>query len=332
MKKKILITGANGFIGSFLVEEALRQGYEVFAAIRKTSNVKYIKNMPVVFVYTDFSNKNNLKNQLTSIGKFDYIIHCAGITKACNKEMFETVNYKYTRNLINVLIKSNLIPTKFVYLSSLAAYGPGDEKSLIPVRSENKPNPVSYYGKSKLKTERYIRSIKNFPYLIFRPTGTYGPREKDYYIIFKNIKNHLELYIGNNEQHLSFIHVEDLSYLIINSLKNNINRKSYFVTDGKNYTAKEFNTIIKTILMKKTISILFPNFLVKNIATINQKIFCTLLKKPPTLNSDKYIELIQKNWLCDSSSIVEDFDFQPKYDLKTGVHKTIEWYKNNKLL
>lgn len=330
--KKILITGASGFIGSFLVEEALKQGFEVYAGVRETSDLSYLKDSRIKFFISDLADKYSIKLRLLEIGKFDYIIHNAGVTKTCYKKMFDLVNYQFTKNLIESLYETNHIPHKFILISSLASYGPGNEKTLSPIKETDKPKPVSLYGKSKLKTEQYIKSLDDFPYLIFRPTGVYGPREKDYFTMYKNIKNGLEIYIGTKEQHISFIYITDLVNLLISAIKSDIIRKSYFVSDLNNYTTIEFNAIIKKELNKKTISLVVPKFLVKVIAYLNEKLSCILFKKMTILNEEKYKELSQKNWLCDSSELVKDFNFKPKYDLEKGVHLAIAWNKKERLL
>jgi len=330
--KKILITGASGFIGSFLVEEAIKRNYDVFAGIRNTSKLTYLKDSRIQFFKADLANKEAIKSSLTQFGKFDFIIHNAGVTKSCSKSNFNKVNYQYTRNLIEALYETNTIPHKFIQISSLAAYGPGDEKTLKPINLTDTPSPVSYYGKSKLKTEQYIALLKDFPYLIFRPTGVYGPREKDYYVMYKSIKQGIETYVGTSDQHISFIYVKDLSCLIIDSLSSNIIGKSYFVSDLKNYTAKEFSQIIKKELNVKTLKIVFPKPIVKFIAFLSEHISCFILKSSPTLNTEKFKEISQKNWLCDSSALVKDFNFRPEYNLSKGLDETIKWYKKEKLL
>ncbi len=330
--KKILITGASGFIGSFLVEEALKQGFEVYAGIRETSDLRYLKDSRIKYFISDLADKYSIKHSLLEVGKFDYVIHNAGITKTCKKGDFEKVNYQYTKNLIEALYETNTIPQKFIQISSLAAYGPGDKKSLKPIQLTDEPKPISLYGKSKLKTEQYIKSLKDFPYLIFRPTGVYGPREKDYYVMYKSISQGLETYIGTGKQHISFIYVKDLSRLIINALDSNITGRSYFVSDLKEYTSYEFNWLIKKILNKKTITLVFPRFLVKLIAFISEKTTCSLFRKIPTLNTEKFKEISQTNWLCDSSSLIKDFNFKPEYDLSKGLDETIKWYKKENLL
>ncbi len=334
--KKILITGASGFIGSFLVEEALKRDYKVFAGVRSSSKRTYLSDNRIVFFESELSDRNvlteNLKKYKKIYGRFDYIIHNAGITKSCRKEDFEIVNFKYTKNVINALIASDSIPDKFIYMSSLAAYGPGDAHSLQPVKDSDIPHPITLYGKSKLKAEQFIKSLEGgFPYLIFRPTGAYGSREKDYYLAFKNIKQGFESYIGSMEQHITFIYVKDLVRLLFDALESGISRKSYFVTDLNQYTSIEFNRLIKQNLGKKTITLVFPRPLVKILFFINEKISC-FMGRPSTLNSEKYKELICKNWLCDSSEITKDFDFIPEYNLKMGVEETAAAYKREKLL
>lgn len=330
--KKLLITGASGFIGGVLVEEALKKGYEVYAGIRETSDLTYLLDKRIRFLKMNLDNRVALKQQWQEINGFDFVIHSAGITKTCKKSMFDRVNFQLTKNLVDAFTETKLTPEKFILISSLASYGPGDQQTMKPVKEDDTPHPVSAYGKSKLKAEQYLKSLKDFPYLIFRPTGVYGPRERDYYAVYKSIKNGLETYIGTKEQYFTFIYVRDLARLLIDSLGSPILRKSYFVTDLKKYTAVEFNNTVKKVLKKKTVTIVFPKHLVRFIAALNEMISCLFLGRVPLLNTEKYKEISQKNWLCDSSEVVRDFGFQPEYDLEKGIGESIEWYKQNKLL
>ena len=333
--KKVLITGASGFVGSFLVQEALSQGFEVYAGIQTTSKKDFLQDSRINFIELGLSRKELIVEKLTyyekKIGRFDFVIHNAGLTKSHKKDDFDRVNFQYTKNIIEALIEANCIPDKFVYISSLAAYGPGDEQTMEPINDTSIPNPVSFYGKSKLKSEQFIHGLKGFPYLIFRPTGVYGPREKDYFLIYKSIKNHLETYIGSSKQKITFVYVKDLAHLIIKSLKSNISKKSYFVTDGNSYTGEEFSEILKKHLNVKTISIVFPKTLVKYIAFSLEKLFA-LFGKTPTLNTEKFKEISAENWLCDADQVYADLETKPSYNLYAGLKETILWYKQEKLL
>lgn len=330
--KNVLITGASGFIGGFLAEEGLKRGYQVYAGIRSSSDTQYIQNNNIQLFTTDLSDKSKLIKDFLHYKKmgitFQYIIHNAGITKAIDKEDFMKINYQYTRNLAEALMESHCIPKKFLYMSSLEAYGTGDTKTMEPVLESDIPQPFSFYGKSKLKSEQFITSLTNFPYIILRPTGVYGPRERDYFTYIKSINRGIEIYIGRDKQHLSFIYVKDLARVTFTALESKIVNSSYFVTDGKAYTNSDLANIVKAIMKKKCIKIILPKITVKWFFFINEKI-SSLFHHQTLLNSHKYKVLTSLNWLCNSRRLENDFAFHADYDLRKGMEETIDWYKKN---
>ena len=334
MGKKILITGASGFIGSFLVEKALEKNYEVWAGIRKSSSREYLKDERIRFIDLNFGNKEDLKKQLIEFvvghGKFDYIVHNAGVTKCLNPQDFDKINYQYTANFIDALQEANATPEKFVLMSSLSAYGIGDEINYTPIQLTDIPNPNTAYGRSKLKAEQYLQSTKDFPYIILRPTGVYGPREKDYFLMIKTVKSGLDVGAGFKPQHLTFIYVRDLVDAVFLGLESNIKNKAYFVADGDVYTDKEYTRFVKESINKKyVIGIKVPLWLLRIISTLAES-FSKLTKKPSTLNKDKYKIMRQRNWECDIEPLKKDLGFSPRYDLRKGLEESYNWYKENK--
>lgn len=329
--KKILITGASGFIGSFLVEEALKKGYEVYASIRKTSNTEYLTDPRIKFTELDFSDKDSLSKKIFRLPYFEYVIHCAGLTKAVQKSEYFLSNFQYTKNIIEVLISQKRIPEKFIYMSSLAAYGPGDPVLLQEIKSSDTPNPVTSYGKSKLESEKYLSAITDFPYLIIRPTAVYGPREKDLFTVFKLINKNLELFVGSKKQQLSFVYIRDLVNAVFQTMESDIVNKGYFVSDGNVYDGEILGNIIKEQLDKKTIRIKVPVGIARLIASITEGTKY-ITGKQPVLNLEKINELESTNWKCDIQPLIEDINFKPEYNLSQGINETIQWYKESNWL
>ena len=128
----ILVTGASGFIGSFIVEEALKRKFAVWAGIRSTSSRKYLSDRKIHFLELDFAHPNELKAQLSghkgTYNKFDYIVHCAGLTKCVDKKEFDRVNYLQTKYFVDTLIQLNMVPKQFIYISTLSVFGPIHEE------------------------------------------------------------------------------------------------------------------------------------------------------------------------------------------------------------
>ena len=247
--ESILITGASGFIGSFIVEEALKRKFGVWAGIRSSSSKQYLKNRKIHFLELDFAHPNELRAQLSghkgTYNKFDYIIHCAGVTKCSDKKTFDYVNYLQTKYFVDTLKALNMVPKQFIYISTLSVFGPVREKDYSPISADDSPMPNTAYGFSKLKAELYIQSIPGFPYVIYRPTGVYGPREMDYFLMAKSIRQHVDFSVGFRRQDLTFIYVKDIVQAIFLGIEKRVARKAYFLSDGNVYKSRTFSDLIQ---------------------------------------------------------------------------------------
>jgi len=268
-------------------------------------------------------------SHVSQYGKWDYVIHCAGLTKSAGDSDFFKVNYEYTLNLVNALRYSGNIPDKFVYMSSMGAFGSGDEINYTPLRPEDTPKPNSAYGISKILSEQYIQSLSDFPYLILRPTGVYGPREKDYYVMVKMLNAGLDVAVGFKPQRLNFIYIKDLVKVCFSAVESPLQNKAWFVADGDVYTSQEYTDIVRKVLGKKhVLKITFPLGVVK-IVSVFAGLFCRIIGKPSLLNLDKYKIMKQRNWTCDISSLKKDLGFEAGYNLQRGMEETVAWYKEN---
>lgn len=327
MKEKVLITGASGFLGFHLIEAALKKNMDVYAGIRKSSNIEHLTHFPITFTYLDLSNSNSLIKEMEE-KNYDYIIHAAGITRAKTQIHYNVVNAEYTFNLALAVLHSGIRIKKFAYISSLAALGPLDSMD-EEIDESTKPRPVTHYGKSKLLAEVKLQRL-TMPLVILRPTAIYGPRDTNIYIMFKSIKRGLEPYIGKIEQRLSFLYVKDMATATINSLTCP-HSGSYNLSDGNSYSRYDFANYLKILMKKKTIKFHLPYFLVKILAKTLEK-SGQVFHKTPVMNEDKLNELAGRNWICNIEKAIRELDFNPLYNLNKGLEETLNWYLQYKWL
>ena len=286
----ILITGASGFIGSFIVEEALKRKFAVWAGIRSSSSKKYLRERKIHFLELDFAHPNELRAQLSghkgTYNKFDYIVHCAGLTKCRDKKEFDLVNYLQTKYFVDTLRELNMVPKQFIYISTLSVFGPVHEKDYAPIKETDICTPNTAYGLSKLKAELYIQSIPGFPYVFYRPTGVYGPREMDYFLMAKSIRNHMDFSVGFKRQDLTFVYVKDIVQAIFLGIEKQISRRAYFLSDGKVYKSSAFSDLIRKELGNPYVIRLRCPLIVLKVVSLLAEFVATRSGKSSTLNSD----------------------------------------------
>lgn len=327
---KILITGASGFIGSFIVEEALKRGFETWAAVRKSSSKAYLQDERINFIELNLSSKEQLVEQLKGKG-FNYVVHAAGVTKCLNKQDFSRINTLGTKNLVDALMEVGMPLKRLVFISSLSIFGAiKEQQPYEEIRETDTPQPNTAYGKSKLEAEKYLESLgTRVPYIILRPTGVYGPREKDYFIMAKSIKGHSDFAVGYKRQDITFVYVQDVVQAVFLALEKGENGRKYFLSDGLVYQSTTFSDLIHEELGRPWwIRITAPVWVLR-IVTFFGEYVGRMTGKVTALNNDKYNILKQRNWRCDIQPAIDELGYQPKYDLKRGVKETIKWYKDN---
>ena len=342
---KILITGASGFIGSFLCEEGLRRGLETWAGMREHSSRRWLQHEKLRFAFLDLTDREHLRSQLTSyrerVGRWDVIIHAAGATKCLRREDFFLHNFQCTQNLVDTLDELDMLPGHFIYVSSLSVLGairerPDASGEYADLAATDTPQPNTAYGQSKARSEAWLAEKRattqgRLRYTIYRPTGVYGPRERDYYMMAKSIQQHLDLAVGYKRQVLTFVYVRDLVSAIFAAIgKTDVaNGKVYHVSDGCNYSSHAFSQLIQRELGTKCVlHIKAPLFVLKAICTLAEW-WSHITRKPTTLNGDKYKIMSQRNWQCDIQPLQADLGYTPQWPLARGVKETIAWYKAN---
>lgn len=327
--KSVLIVGAGGFIGGFIARRALQLGFDTTVGVRRSTSRRYLDDRRLRFLEFDYDDPAQVARTLESFdGTWDYVIYNLGATKCRDFPDFNRINFGYLRTFATALTQVGKAPRKFLYMSSLSAVGAGDEKNYEPLRETDVPNPDTRYGLSKIKAEQWLETQSGLPWIIFRPTGVYGPHEQDYLMMIKSIDRHFDFGVGFRRQMLTFIYVEDLVQAMFMALERAPVHRKYNISEPRAYTQAEFRRIVAEELGRKAVlPVRLPLWIVRAVSAAAQKM-SLFTGKPPTLNPDKFKIMKQRNWKCSTDAAASDFGFVAPTSLRQGIAMTVAAYRN----
>lgn len=325
-KQIAVVTGANGFVGSHLVDLLIDKGYHVRCITRKSSDLKWLEGKPIENFDSGLFDKDGLRLALKDS---NYIFHVAGVVKSKTPQGYFQGNVDTTRNLLDIASENLNSIKRFVVVSSQTVTGPSLDGK--PVTEETECNPITTYGKSKLEEERVALSYsERIPITICRAPAVYGERDTEIFIYFNTFSKGLTTTIGFNQKKLSLIHVTDLvNGIYLAAISDKSVGQVYFISSERYYTWPEINDITSKVLGKKAIIIKVPHFLVYTIAAFAQ-FFSMFSNKAATLNIEKAKDITQQYWICNTSKAMNDFGFRQNISAEEGIKRTIEWYKQMK--
>jgi nucleoside-diphosphate-sugar epimerase len=321
----VLVTGANGFVGSHLTEALLARGYRVRCLVRPTSDLTHIKDLPVDWAFGEMPDAESLGRACQGV---DMVCHCAALTRALDQETFLRVNAGGTEVLARAAMAANPALRRFLYVSSHGAAGPshGAEDYLDEARPAN---PVEWYSVSKLAAEQILRSLDGrLPLTIVRPAIVFGPRDRDFLTYFQMIKWGLRLELGGGDRRLSLIYVRDLVDLIMLALESEAAVGQIYFGCGEAHTYEEFTRTAARALGRRTVRIVLPEIALKPIV-LGAKVQERVTGRPALLNEQRVRNMTPPYWLCSSAKARQELGFVPKYDLETAVRETASWYREH---
>jgi len=327
--KSLLIVGAGGFIGGFIAKRALELGYDTTVGVRRSTSRRYLGDPRLKVLEFDYDDPAAVRAVLESApDAWDYVIYNLGATKCTSFPDFNRINFQYLRTFGTALKDAAKVPRKFLYMSSLSAVGPGDEKGYTPISEQTAPHPDTRYGLSKIKSEQWLETLSGLPWIIFRPTGVYGPHEQDYLMMIKAIDRHFDFSVGFRTQMLTFIYVEDLVEAMFKALESAPVHRRYNISEPRSYTQAEFRRIVAGALGRRfVIPVRMPLWAVKAVSYVAQKA-SLFTGKASTLNTDKYKIMKQRNWQCTTDAATRDFNFTARTSLREGIARTVAAYKS----
>lgn len=322
-QQSVLITGANGFIGSRLCRMFLERGFRVFAGVRRSANLTLLDGLDIELRYGDVNIADGLPAMVTGV---DYIVHNAGVVKAKTPDTFFIVNEDGTRNLLNAIVTHNPSALRVVYMSSLAVAGPSLDGR--PVSEKDKPHPITVYGRSKLAGERVALSFADRLRVVsIRPSGVYGPGDREIFTFFKTVYRGIRPSIGDVSRKLQLVHVDDLCRGVYRALVSDIAAGSvYFICENRAYEFHELTAILRDACGRRTtVTLPVPAFLFRGIAAISEALF-KMVGATPMLTREKAGELLA-SWEVDTSRARKELGYESEIPFAEGARHTYDWYR-----
>lgn len=325
--KNILVTGANGFVGLHLINELLKnENLLIYALVRKASSIK-IKHHRLQVIQGDLFSLDSLDK----IEQLDQVIHTAGIVHSFYPHDFFSTNTDGTQNLLSKIKNKNI--SKFILISSLAAAGPSQKE--LAHKEEFELNPVSLYGKSKLKAEEILKNFEgSFEKIIIRPPMVIGPNDPAVLDVFKMVKDRLIILPGmdSKSKEYSFVCVFDLVQGIVRAMDYQTPSKKteeiFYIAHPKKISFQELIETINHKMGAKSLFYLTIPTPIIFIFSIFLKMFHKVYKHKLRLTPDKTAELSPMSWTCSSEKSIRLLKMNYLFDLNETIRVTIKNYQD----
>jgi dihydroflavonol-4-reductase len=321
---RVLLTGANGFVGSHVLDELRRNQIPVVALLRATSNRSFIADQAthVEVRAGAIDDPGSLDSALDGV---THVIHCAGATKALTAAGFFAVNHLGTRNLIAAVNRRGAQIQRFMHISSLAAAGPATADR--PKSEHDQAQPVSDYGRSKLAAEREVQDRCQCDWTIIRPPAVYGPRDREFLRLFRAVQSHVLPRFAGGRQQLTLVYVEDLAAAIGAILIHpKARREIFFVGSRDVVTSSELAQCVATASSTWSIPLPLPNGVLW-LACHWAGLVSRTTGNASVLSPQKYAELKASGWVCDVSKLKTATGWECRTGMREGVTKTRNWYR-----
>ncbi len=327
---KVLITGATGFVGSYIVDKCIAQGDKVRVLVRKTSNLEYLKKYPKIeYAYGDLTDIASLREATKGV---DVVYHSAArVTDVGDRKQFYDDNFLATKYLVDEAKKQGV--KRFVFVSSPSIFFDFTEQNNI---NESYPYPAKYvnlYSETKALAEQYVLAAndKKFITCSLRPRGIWGPRDKTGYIpkiVYGMMMEKFPDMSGGKKVLATVCHVENAADACVLAAKSDkVGGKAYFITDDEIIETWGFIKLIGEKLnlppIKKKLN---PKVLmfIGGIFDIIWKIPAIARKSAPPL-SRYAVGLFSLTSTYDISAAKKDFGYKSKIKQSKGLDALKKW-------
>ena len=324
---KVLVTGATGFTGGKVAERLVRDGENVVAFVRSSSNTAALDSLGVECRIVDIRDASDVAKNFSDINKVFHIAAAYRSEHADHGE-FHAVNVEATRNLLDTAVQSKI--ERFVHCSTVGVQGEIEDP---PAAEDYRFNPGDHYQQSKLDGEllalEYFRD--KLPGTVVRPVGIYGPGDTRFLKLFRPIAKRQFVMIGKGNVLYHMTYIDDLvdGFMLAGEKEEALGE--VFTIAGPEYTTiRELADEIATVQNVKPGRLSVP-FLPVYWASVVCDVVCRAINVSPPLYPRR-VEFFELDRAFSTDKAQRLLGYQPKVSLSDGLSRTAAWYKEEGLI
>lgn len=326
MKRDLfLVTGANGYIASNLVDLLVRENKKVRAMIRNPKNAEIFAGKPVEVIIGDMKDKASLRRAVEGVGG---VYHIAAVYRQADlpEEEFFAINTQGTKDLLDVSIEAGV--ERFVHCSTGGVLG---HVNPVPGTDKSPYAPGDMYQRSKTEAEKividYTRNGK-IRGAIIRPAMVFGPGDTRHYKMFKMLQKGTFFYVGKGMAWCHFVDVRDLVRAFYLAMTNEERTGEIYSIPGKE--PRRLKEAVKVICRQLNVSEPWLHLPVVPMQTLGT--LCELVCKPFGINPPLYrrrVDFFVKDRNFDRFKAEKEIGYVPAQDFEEEVRDSISWYRDH---
>lgn len=313
--KRILVTGANGFVGSALCRRLVSEKHQVTVAVRR----KAVPFLPEFVNHVITNNIGQNTDWTKAVAGVDTVVHLAARVHVMSENLsnpldaYRQVNVAGTKKLAEDAASAGV--RRFVFLSSVKVNG---EESAIAYRESDDPSPEDDYGISKMEAEEQLKTIakkSSMEIVVIRPPLVYGPGVKaNFLALMKLVDRRVPLPLGSVSNQRSFIYLGNLVDCIFHCMDHpDAAGQIYLVSDDRDISTPGLIRMIADSLNNRVLLFSVPQALLRSIGIL--------------LGKGEAAKRLIGSLTVDISKIKRELEWTPPFSMESGLLKTAEWFK-----
>ena len=327
MMKKVLVTGATGFLGKYVVEELVEHGYQVRAFGRNSKVGRSLENTSVSFFQGDLTNADDVTE---ACKEMELVVHAGALSTVWGPwEDFYQANVLGTKYVLEACRQTGI--QRLVYVSSPSIYAAPKDQLGIKESDAPEGNNLNNYIRSKLASEKLFKDYPDVPNIILRPRGLFGIGDTSILPRVINLSQKIGIpLIGDGRQLMDMTCVENVALAIRLALEvPEAKGEVYNITNGE---PRAFRDLLEESLVGLGYPIRYrkiPAYLLSGIASSLEFLYKSLnLKGEPPLTRYTYY-LLRYSQTLDISKAERELGYRPKISISEGIEQYVQDYRKH---